>query len=226
MALRKGKTGSPIRWLWHKLLVIAGAAALTFACFFVLPFMQAIAKPPADDMTIRSVATAEIPPPPAPPEEQPEEEPEEAEPEPELAEEQQPLDYEQLKLAMSGGLGDGGGAGVLNIDLGEQIARNKQTSEGLFRLDELDQRPRVIYQPSPRVTPKARARTPGWVYVLFVVDTNGSTQKAIVQKSSDPALEAPALGAVKRWRFDPGKRNGKPVRFRMRVPIKFPDMKR
>jgi protein TonB len=43
-----------------------------------------------------------------------------------------------------------------------------------------------------------------------------------VQQSTDPVFERPALAAVKQWRFEPGKRNGKPVRFRMRVPITFP----
>jgi protein TonB len=44
-----------------------------------------------------------------------------------------------------------------------------------------------------------------------------------VQSSSDPVFEAPSLAAVKQWKFEPGKRNGKPVRFRMRVPITFPE---
>jgi len=29
--------------------------------------------------------------------------------------------------------------------------------------------------------------------------------------------------AVKRWKFEPGKRGGKPVRFRMLAPITFPE---
>jgi protein TonB len=42
-----------------------------------------------------------------------------------------------------------------------------------------------------------------------------------VQQSSDPAFEAPALQAVRRWRFEPGKRNGQSVAFKMRAPITF-----
>ena len=45
----------------------------------------------------------------------------------------------------------------------------------------------------------------------------------MVQKSSDPVFETPALAAVKQWKFEPGKRNGQAVRFRMRVPINFPE---
>ena len=35
--------------------------------------------------------------------------------------------------------------------------------------------------------------------------------------------EKPALAAIKQWKFEPGKRSGQPVRFRMRVPITFPE---
>ena len=60
------------------------------------------------------------------------------------------------------------------------------------------------------------------VYVLFVVSERGKVENPRVWQSTDPALERPALAAVKKWRFEPGKRNGKPVRFRMRCPITFP----
>jgi protein TonB len=50
-------------------------------------------------------------------------------------------------------------------------------------------------------------------------------ENPLVQSSSNPAFEAPALAAVKQWKFEPGKRNGEPVRFRMRVPITFPKKK-
>jgi len=43
-----------------------------------------------------------------------------------------------------------------------------------------------------------------------------------VQNSTDPIFEGPALAAIKQWKFEPGKRKGEPVRFRMRVPITFP----
>jgi protein TonB len=46
-------------------------------------------------------------------------------------------------------------------------------------------------------------------------------QRATVQKSSHPAFEAPALTAVGKWRFEPGKRKGESVAFKMRVPITF-----
>ena len=58
--------------------------------------------------------------------------------------------------------------------------------------------------------------------MLFVVDQDGRVDSPRVQKSTNPEFDRAALKAVKQWKFEPGKRNGEPVRFRMRVPITFP----
>ena len=94
--------------------------------------------------------------------------------------------------------------------------------DGLFSLADLDQQPRVIYQPGPLLNAQVRKKAPGTVYILFIVDQNGRVENPIIQKSSDPVFESLALAAVKQWKFEPGKRSGKSVRFRMRVPISFP----
>jgi len=87
---------------------------------------------------------------------------------------------------------------------------------------DLDQKPRIIYQPGPVIDKKLRAKVPGTVYILFIVNQQGRVDQPKVQNSSDPIFEKAALAAVKQWKFEPGKRKGEPVRFRMRVPITFP----
>jgi protein TonB len=57
--------------------------------------------------------------------------------------------------------------------------------------------------------------------VIFIIDRNGRVTNATVQKSTHHEFERPALTAVKKWKFDPGKRGGKPVQFKMRIPITF-----
>jgi TonB family protein len=42
-----------------------------------------------------------------------------------------------------------------------------------------------------------------------------------VEQTPHPKLGAAAATAVSRWRFEPGKRQGRPVPFKMRVPITF-----
>jgi protein TonB len=43
-----------------------------------------------------------------------------------------------------------------------------------------------------------------------------------VQSSDDPIFERPALAAIKQWRFEPARRKGEPVSFRLRQKITFP----
>jgi protein TonB len=211
--------------LLHRLMVALGALALSTACFLVLPLMQAIARPPESDSLVRGVDTADLPPPPPPPEEPPPEEEEPEETPPELAEEAPPLDLSQLELALNPTLGDGFLQGDFAIRLeafGARAAGDGDAMDALFSIADLDQEPRVVHQPSPTFSAETRRKAPGTVHVLFVVDQSGRVQDPVVQTSSDPVFEKPALAAVKQWKFEPGKRNGQPVRFRMRVPITFP----
>lgn len=206
----------------HHLWVVLGAIGLTLMLFLVLPLIQTISKPPKTDLVVQNVDTVNVPPPP-PPEEKPEEEPETKEPPPELIEEVPPLDLSQLEMALNPGFNEGwmGGDFVVNLKtLGADAGGDNL--DALFSLADLDQKPRVIYQPGPILSKQVRKKAPGTVYILFIVDQNGRVEKPMVQSSSDPVFEGPALAAVKQWKFEPGKRNGKAVRFRMRVPITFP----
>jgi protein TonB len=210
-----------VRSLFGGTVTVAGAGVMTLSCFLVLPLIQAINEPPTTDLVLQSIDTAELPPPPPPIEEPDEPEPEPEEQPPELAEEAPPLDLSQLELALNPGMSDGWLGGDFAVKL-EGVGSSKEDVDALFSLADLDQKPRVVYQPSPVVDAKARKKAPGTVYVLFIVDQRGRVEEPLVQKSTDPVFERAALNAVKQWRFEPGKRGGQPVRFRMRVPITFP----
>lgn len=86
---------------------------------------------------------------------------------------------------------------------------------------ELDQEPRITDQVAPEMTRELRRQAPARVIVAFIVDDQGNVEHAAVQHATDPAFEAPALEAVRQWRFEPGTHDGQPVPFRMRVPITF-----
>lgn len=208
--------------LLHVVIVAVGAAILTLALFLVLPIIQTLSKPPTPDTLLTSVDTALLEPPPPPPEEEEPEEPEEEEKPPELVDETPPLDLSQLELALNPGTGDGLMAGDFAINLAARTGGGSG-DDGLFSIGDLDQKPRVIFQPGPTITNELRKRAPGSVQIIFIVDEQGRTTSHIVQNSSDPIFERAALDAVRKWKFEPGKRNGKPVRFRMRVPITFPE---
>jgi protein TonB len=215
--------------LRHLLLSVSGGAALTLMYFLLLPLLQTITKPPATDLVLQSVDTATIAPPPPPLDAETEKEPEPQEKPLELTEAAPPLDLAQLEVALNPSLaGSEGwttGDFVVNLNTGASASGGTGAGENvdaLFSMADLDQSPRAIYQSSPILNNEIRKKAPGTVYVLFVVNQSGRVESPIVQKSSDPVFENPALTAVKQWKFEPGKRNGKAVRFRMRVPISFP----
>ena len=205
----------------HRLMVAAGATGLTLMFFLVLPLIQVITRPATADLSVRDLDTANIPPPPPPPEEEPEKEEEEEEEPPELIDEAPPLDLSQLELAMNAGFGDGWFDPDFAVKLNTGGVRGDDL-DALFDMSDLDQQPRAIYQPNPTLDAQVRRKTPGKVNIIFIVDKRGRVENPIVQNSTDPIFEGPALAAIKQWKFEPGKRKGEPVRFRMRVPITFP----
>lgn len=203
-------------------LMMIGAVGLTLVFFLVLPLMQKIGAPEKNDLVLQTVDTGNVPPPPPPPPE--EQEPEEQEPDeqpPELSEEAPPLDLSQLELALNVGTGEGWATGDFAVKLNTVTAQSKDV-EALFQMADLDQKPRPIYQPPPNITSAIRRAGGGTVYIIFIVNKLGRVEQPKVQQTDNPALVQPALSAVKKWKFEPGKRNGQPVRFRMRVPITFP----
>lgn len=206
----------------HRLWTALGAIGLSLIFFLVLPLMQTITQSRDNDMQLAEVDGVVEPPPPPPPEPEPEEKPEEKPPPPALADEAPPLDLSQLELALNPGFSEGWmGGGDFSVSL-KTFAKKGDDLDSVFSMADLDQKPRVVYQPGPTLTKQTRRKAPGTVYIIFVVDPNGRVVKPVVQKSTDPVFTKPALAAVKQWKFEPGKRNGKPVRFRMRVPITFP----
>lgn len=201
--------------------VLCGAVAATLACFLVLPLLQVFAPKPQDDLEVRQIDTAELPPPPPPIEEKKEEEKPPEDKPPELTEQSVPLDLASLELALDpGAFGDGlGGAAALQI---QGLGGGKSDAvESLFSFADLDQKPRALHKPEPVLSGALRRKVPATIRVVFVVDQQGHVENPIVQEPGDPALDAVVLSAVRQWRFEPGKREGEPVRFRMRQTFKF-----
>lgn len=217
----KNKASTALTGSLHSFFVIVGAAGLTAGFFLLLPVIQAISKPAEADTIVSEFETKKLPPPPPPPEKEPEKPPEEEKPPPKLNEAPKPMNLSSLDLTLSGGGSGSWMSGSLGSIVNTGVAEEKNVA-AMFSLSDLDQKPRAVHQPSPLLNSKLRKKAPGKVYVLFVVNKSGRVEKARVQKSTDTIFERPALAAVRKWKFEPGKRNGQPVQFRMRVPITFP----
>ena len=61
----------------------------------------------------------------------------------------------------------------------------------------------------------------GMVTMSLTVDEKGNVANAVVKKSTRPEFEQPAIDAVSRWKFEPAKKDGKPVAVQVVIPVKF-----
>jgi protein TonB len=224
--MRNSQTFSIFREVRYYLWVVLGAGALTIAFFIILPLMQTISKPPPWDLIVTGVDLGQTePPPPSPQAEQQEPEPESEDKPPELTEaDTAPLDLSMLEIALNPGFSSGWmGSGDFAVKLDTIMSTsNDENVNEIVSFADLDQKPRIINQTSPILSQKLRQKTPASVTIIFIVDEKGHVMEPHVKSSSDSAFEKPALDAVKRWVFEPGKKSGKAVRFRMLVPISFP----
>ena len=86
----------------------------------------------------------------------------------------------------------------------------------------LDHAPKARVQASPAYPADARAvGLTGTVIVEFIVGRNGHVLEANIVRSTDPVFDVETLRAVRHWVFEPGLLHGRPVSFRMEVPVQF-----
>ena len=99
---------------------------------------------------------------------------------------------------------------------------SSMNAPSIYAGTELDTTPRARFQVAPQYPfAERREGIHGEVFVEFVVDETGAVLSPRVVHSSSRAFEEPTLRAVAKWRFEPGKRDGHIVRFRMAVPVFF-----
>ncbi len=93
MTVHAQQTPSPLLRFGRAVVVAIGALLLALGCFLVLPLLQAISNKPKLDLSLTSIETAELPPPP-PVEQEPEKEPPKEEKPPKLCPKSAPIAYE------------------------------------------------------------------------------------------------------------------------------------
>lgn len=92
----------------------------------------------------------------------------------------------------------------------------------LFDLSQLDQKPVGRLQGSPNYPYEmSRAGISGHVLVEFIINVNGEVTQAQILKSTNREFEVPAMQAVLKWKFKPGRKGGKAVNVRASQLIEF-----
>jgi protein TonB len=135
---------------------------------------------------------------------------------------------EQALNGDTGGGGDGFGGGTSLVSGGRIGGTGKAGGgdddefQGAFSMSQIDQRPRVVHQVAAGYPTELRSQgLEGTVTLIFIVDDTGRVVNPRVEKSSHTAFEAPALDAVRQWKFEPAIKAGKRVSCRMRAPLRF-----
>ncbi|MDA7916625.1 energy transducer TonB [bacterium] len=108
------------------------------------------------------------------------------------------------------------------INIGPNAGPGSWAPRGLPGIENLDETPKVISQILPRYPhDMRRSGIDGEVMVKLVVGPDGRVRAAEAVKYSHRPFAEAATAAVKKWRFQPGKRQGRRVAFRVTVPVLF-----
>jgi len=92
----------------------------------------------------------------------------------------------------------------------------------LFDVANLDQPPVLRVPVNPNYPfEMRRAGISGQVTVEFIVDSNGNVVAVQVVNSSQREFELPAVQAVQKWKFKPGRKGGRAVNTRVQQVITF-----
>ncbi|WP_438482848.1 TonB family protein [Oleiharenicola lentus] len=92
----------------------------------------------------------------------------------------------------------------------------------IFATGDLDRAPNARVQRAPEYPLSLKQQgVSGSVVVEFDVNKEGAVARASAVRFTHSEFVEPALRAVRSWRFEPGKRDGRAVPFRMIIPIEF-----
>ncbi len=127
---------------------------------------------------------------------------------------------QQIQPPPPPGLTANKGAVVIPVSRpGSQLGKGMKD---LFDIANLDQAPVAKFQGPPSYPfEMRRAGISGEVSVAFIVSSNGDVVEAYAIKSTQREFEQPAVQAVLKWKFRPGRKGGRSVNTRMMVPIAF-----
>jgi protein TonB len=92
----------------------------------------------------------------------------------------------------------------------------------IYSLKEVDQMPVATSQPGAVYPRTLRTqRLEGSVDVGFVISSKGTVQDPHAVSSTHEGFEQAAIDAVKKWKFKPAMKDGKPVNTKVLVTVTF-----
>ncbi|MDP1579286.1 MAG: energy transducer TonB [Candidatus Didemnitutus sp.] len=112
--------------------------------------------------------------------------------------------------------------GAITIPVVKPGTKLGQGMKDLFDVANLDQPPVLRVPVSPNYPfEMRRAGISGEVLVEYIVDSTGRVSQAQIVRSSQREFEQPAMQAVLKWQFRPGRKGGRAVNTRVQQVITF-----
>tara|TARA_B100001250_G_scaffold412621_1_gene444362 strand:+ start:1986 stop:2615 length:630 start_codon:yes stop_codon:yes gene_type:complete len=189
---------------------LLGGLSISLLLFLILPFTQKLTGSNPKESIVKVDVT--LPPPPPPPELEEEDE------KPEMEEEQELLTLNQLELALNPGVG---GVGIY-ANLTPKVGTDAIAEMKIFDLSEVDREPRALVQINPKyplqlIRNKIKGRVDLWV----VIDDRGRVTDYKVKSSTHLSFTREVTRVIKKWKFSPAVKDGKPVTVRKIQPFLF-----
>ncbi len=125
-------------------------------------------------------------------------------------------------LAQVGPSSNGPGRGGSIGDGDGDKPGNQRGKGGVFTIGGGVTAPRLVSKTDPEYSEDARrAKYQGEVQLRVVVDENGNVRQIEISRTLGLGLDEKAVEAVRKWRFQPGRRDGKPVPVWAIVEVNF-----
>jgi len=124
---------------------------------------------------------------------------------------------------ISGGIGGNFGGGV---GTGRGVGRGNGVGggccDGVYTPGNGISQPRPIYAPEPEFSDEARrVKFQGDVTLAVIIGMDGRPRNLSVVRSLGMGLDEKAIEAVRTWRFEPARMNGRPVAVQMNIIVNF-----
>jgi TonB family protein len=121
------------------------------------------------------------------------------------------------------GIGSGSGGGVGSGEgPGFGPGYGGGTGGGVFRVGGGVSAPKEIYAPEPEYSEEARkVKQMGVVVLRLVVGSDGNPRDIQVVRALGLGLDEKAIEAVRKWRFEPARKDGKPVAVADNIEVNF-----
>jgi len=122
-----------------------------------------------------------------------------------------------------GGIGSGHGGGVgPGSGPGFGPGTSGNIGGGAYRIGGGVSAPSILYKVEPEYSEEARkAKFQGTVVLAVIVDEHGNPRDIKVVRPLGLGLDQKAVEAVEKWKFSPGKKDGKPVPVQAQIEVNF-----